>query len=499
MAPDGTSVDSTRASTQDRRLHPMSWLFVLLTQLRSILVPLIFVIVVGGQTWELWAAFGAVGFAIYSLIYSFGFRYRIATDELIVREGIFDRTERHIPFARIQNVVQKQNILHRLFDVTELKLESAGGIRPEATMSVLRRSDAVALEAILRGHQHEETSADGTPSATIEDRTLHAMSIGEVLRLGLISNRGMIVVGSLFAAWFQFSEGSSSNFFINLGRIGKRWIGELAPADHPIASVVAIVALILIAALVVRLLSLALALLQFYDFKLTSHGVRLSTEAGLLSRFKASARRDRIQLINRHSTWFARLMGRDAIKVDVAGGAASGEEHSRLKWLAPLAKPALSEQLLRQVLPDFDDTTLPWRPLHPRAWIRKARWSAGFWIVVTLATVWFHPAALAFLLIAAWSIVSAKGWANYSRYAITDRFLVWRSGWLGRHTLILQLDKVQVVSIGSSWFDRKAGMATLDVDTMGADMIADSMSIPYLPTAQARALSVILGRHAAHH
>ena len=42
------------------RLHPLSWLFVLLTQLRTVALPLIALVVFGsGQGWELWGAAGA--------------------------------------------------------------------------------------------------------------------------------------------------------------------------------------------------------------------------------------------------------------------------------------------------------------------------------------------------------------------------------------------------------------------------------------------------------
>lgn len=493
MAPDA----ATAGLDGYRRLHPMSWLFVLLTALRQFVLPLIVLLVFGqGETWEFYAAIGALGVAAYSVIYSFGFRYRIADGELIIREGIFDRTERHIPFARIQNVVQKQNLLHRLFHVTELRLESAGGIKPEASMSVLRRADAAALEAILRGHQNDAHAAG--PDTAVADAVLHALPTPEVVRLGLISNRGMIVVGSLIAAWFQLSDESSSNFFVGMGRQGKRLVGELAPADHPIAAVVAVLGLLLLAMVALRVFSVALALLQFHGFQLTTHGIRLSTEAGLLSRVKASARRDRIQMFDRHSSWLSRQLRRESIKVDVAGGAATaGDEHSRLKWLAPLATVPQADRLMREVAPDLDLDTLSWRPLHPRAWIRKARWGAGFWIVVALANGWFFPMALGLLVLAVWAIFAARGWARYSRFAITDRHLVWRSGWLTRHMLVLPLDRVQVVAVTSSWFDRKAGMATLEVDTMSADPLGQSMTIPYLPAAQARALAVILGRHAA--
>ena len=133
------------------RLHPLSWLFALLIQLRPLVVPLLVLIFLGrGEWWELFIVVGAVGYALYALIYSIGFRYRLGDDELLVKEGIFARTERHIPYARIQNIVRRRNLLHRAFGVAELRLESAGGDKPEAVMNVITLAAAEQIEAVLR-------------------------------------------------------------------------------------------------------------------------------------------------------------------------------------------------------------------------------------------------------------------------------------------------------------------------------------------------------------
>ena len=100
--------------------------------------------------------------AAYSLIYSLGFRYHLADGELIVREGVLFRTERHIPLGRVQSVVQRRNVLHRAFGVTELRLESSGGTRPEAVMSVITANEADRLERVLRSAARAAAPAAAT-------------------------------------------------------------------------------------------------------------------------------------------------------------------------------------------------------------------------------------------------------------------------------------------------------------------------------------------------
>ena len=50
------------------------------------------------------------------------YRYRLDHDELVVRQGVLFRNERHIPYARVQNIDLVQNPLHRLFGVAEVRL-----------------------------------------------------------------------------------------------------------------------------------------------------------------------------------------------------------------------------------------------------------------------------------------------------------------------------------------------------------------------------------------
>ncbi|WP_147694808.1 PH domain-containing protein, partial [Vogesella mureinivorans] len=94
----------------DRRLHPLSWLFVLLGSLRQFALPLIAFVVFGQRADEgdLW--FQAMGLAAGVLLTLgavaryFTYRFRIERGVLVVRSGLLNRNLRQIPLTRIQNV-----------------------------------------------------------------------------------------------------------------------------------------------------------------------------------------------------------------------------------------------------------------------------------------------------------------------------------------------------------------------------------------------------------
>src|SRR5690606_25286195 len=67
----------------ERRLHPWSWLFVLLQQLRQFIVPLLVLLFLGrGDSYALWPLVGVAALAATSVWRYFTYRYRIDDDRL---------------------------------------------------------------------------------------------------------------------------------------------------------------------------------------------------------------------------------------------------------------------------------------------------------------------------------------------------------------------------------------------------------------------------------
>lgn len=503
MASEGAGEGATRPD--ERRLHPFSWLFVLLTQLRQVIVPLLVLLVLGrGEWWELMAVVGAAGLALYSLVYSFGFRYRLEADELVVREGILDRTERHIPYARVQNIVQKRNPLHRLFGVSELRLESAGGAKPEAVMSVIPLADALRIERILRAHGPDAEAEDATAAPPAIDGApspspiLLRLPLAELLRLGLVTNRGWVVIGAGFAALWQVVP-EERGVARGIWRLVEPLIGRGAEyIPGPLAFAVSAALFLLAAMLAVKGLSLLMAMVDFHAFTLERRGERVRTEAGLLTRRVASARRDKIQRLLYAEGWLMRRMGRQALSCEVAGGlvAANEDAGARLRWLAPIARPAEIERIADEVATGLLPARMDWQPLHPRAWRRMFNASA-FWLsVIALPLlIAFGPWVLAgWAVLVAWTFIESRAAARFAGWAFDGEVFAVRGGWLTRRWTLAQVGRGQSVSLVSTPLDRRAGMASMSMDTAGVRPGSFKLRVDYLDAAQARALHLALSR-----
>ena len=471
----------------ERRLHPWSWLFVLLAQLKQFIVPLVALLFFGrGDRNELWPLIGVGVLALTSLLQYFTYRYRIGSDGISIRSGWLHRSRREIPFARIHNVAVQQTLLHRLFGVAELRLESAGGNKPEAQMRVLRMDDALALEQVIRHRGH----APAADAVQVADDVLLALSPSEVLRLGLISNRGLVVIGAAFAGASQMSPRLIPNLFESWGEALFGWAGaqHFGPAHYVLAAASLLLAFVVL----LRLLSVALALLQYHGFRLTERDHRLTVERGLLARFRTSAARRRIQAWTLHEGMLHRWFKRRSLHVDSAAGDDQQQQRA-LRELAPIATPQACEALIAHLLPESGWDALRWQPLHRRAWRRLFLPGALFALAATAALTWrFGGWGLLMLLWLPWSAYAARQHAHRAGYALNDRLVAVRGGWWSRHWRFAELDKLQALRLSQTPFDRRHGMATLWLDTAGASAMAPPLRIRYIAEAEARALQARL-------
>lgn len=78
------------------------------------------------------------------------------------------------------------------------------------------------------------------------------------------------------------------------------------------------------------------------------------------------------------------------------------------------------------------------------------------------------PAVVIFMLLSAFSHISKTLSFRYSGYALRERDLMFRSGWLKRKLRIVVKNRIQHVSVQSGPIERKFGLASLSIFTAGS-------------------------------
>jgi putative membrane protein len=489
----------------ERRLHPFSFLFAIADTARQILFPAILALFAtrSRDTWEFAAVIVLIPVAAIAFGRTLSFRYRFDATELVIRSGFLFRRVRHIPYDRIQNVNVVQGPLHRMLDVIEVRIETGGGTELEAHLRVI---DRAALDEI-RGHveaRREPASADDAavvPRLEPEPVTLLRLSPREVLLLGLIQGRGMVLVGALFGLAVEI--GMLDRFFKS-GTAGRGMLRQLARASFeggawPIREALLGTAALVLLLAVFRLLSALWTAVTYYGFTLRHAGDDLRCEYGLLTRVMTTIPIRRIQKLTVHEGPWHRFTRRVSLHVQTAGGRAGPEAETARRWLAPLVRREGLQVILQKVLPDAA-RDVSWHGVHPRGVRRELFGHMALLIPVFAVGVWTAGAKLLVLAPLAlwWAVVNSRRTVAALRWAISDEAVHFASGWIWRTRVVAPLPKVQVVSRRQTPFDRRHAMASVSADTAGGRGPRENwVRIPYLPVDTAADLTRQLAAAAA--
>lgn len=462
----------------------MSWLFVLVQHLRQYIVPLLILIFLGrGDRNELYSLLGVGLLVVFALWQYFTYRYGVGSNGLVVRSGLLNRSLRVIPFVRIQNVAVHQTVLHRVFGVAEVRMESAGGKEPEAQMRVLKLADALALETLVR-----RRGAD--PAQAVEERadSLLRLSPVDVLRLGLVSNGGLVLVGAGLAALMQTVPDFNGRVPERVLRSGAHWLFGRVEGYHLDTAGYALLAAVAIVAVTAALkgLSMTLALLRYYGFELSEQGRRLTAERGLLARWRTTVPRRRIQAWTLEEGVLHRLLRRRRLAVDTVG-ANEHHEGRALTELAPIATPGTCDALIAHLLPHARWDALEWRALPKAAWWRLFLPDLPWTLLAAFVLYWHLDAwSLLALLWLPWAAFKAQRRARRMGYAVDAELIAVREGWWRRYWRFAELDKLQALQLTRSPLDRRCGTATLWLDTAGAGALGPLLRVRFLPVDEAQ-------------
>ena len=365
------------------RLHPTSLVFDILSHFRSLIFPAAitaFSAASGSVTGLILAAAIFLPTILMSIVRYFTLSFRIDDGELVVTQGVFFRRVRTVPVSRIQNIDLVQSILHRVFDVAEVRVETASGTEPEATLRVLSVDHVDLLRSSVFG-THPNSPAGWTRQSTDRDLSLDSeQTISKdllwipawwLVKAGLASNKGMLLICVLLGAAFEFDVGE---------RAVIEQIRHLTPEDlTPAWKVILILGGSLGVLLLLRILGIVWYFLRFHGYQLTRLGEDLRISCGLLTKVSATVPRRRIQFISIHRNLIMRCLGLASVRIETAGGAGKNNQDAAKtvssRWFVPVIPVDRVTELLNEIRPGLDRSIedLVWHSVSTRAWSRLSR------------------------------------------------------------------------------------------------------------------------------
>lgn len=478
------------------KLHDASPIFYFIDTVKSFALVIIFAFfATTPDSWEMWALAGGAFFVIPQIIRARFFKYWLLEEELVVKSGVFFKQERHIPYERIQNINQTEGILHRLFKVCKVQLESASGTKPEAEFNVISLQAVVAIRAASQERKTLNSFDDELVVAQVlNTQTLINLRLPEVVKLGLINLQGLIPIAILFSVVSQqpgIWDRVSFSWLDNL-RSALRSIEGVDYTGTPGLFIASIFGLILFGLICFWILSILVAIFRFYNYTLSLEDEKITAVMGLFTRKNTSASVKRIQKITLTEGLIHRLFNRVSVTCKTAGNAAgSGGVSGSFHYLAPLIEKEKAAEFINAIQKEIDWTIFAegskaWKAIPYRAWTRILKFPLFISILACGFTAFLMQWwALAFVPVFAFVVYDAQRSAKAMAYMFNDEFIAYRSGWISKDVSVVKIEKAQVAVIHQNPFDRRRVMAKFYLDTAGMSIIDHKIKIKYMEFADA--------------
>lgn len=471
-------------STPNRQ-SPVAIILILLKFVQIIIkqawpVLLVFLIRPGGSddSWLAWLTIGIAGLsAILSIIAYFKFYFYVREDELIIEKGVLQKSKLNIPMDRIQTVNFKQNIIHQLFGVVSLELDTAGSKGNEFSITALTQDRASALREFLISKK-KSLSPEADPKQLEQEELLLKLEPIDLLKIGVGQNHlrtVAVILGTLFGFYQYLEEAMGEEIVEGL----RSFFGFTF--ESIFWSLLLITPLLF---LVAFLISLVNTVLRHYDLSFIKTSLGFKIISGLLTRKERSANLQKIQIIQWSRNPIKRIFGLYDIRLSQATSSVLSRKQSiyvpgsYIRQVAEVREAYLPGEKQIQFESHRINKAIIGRRvlylgllpglLYVSISFLNFGWSWNMlWALVWIGIVYYS------------SRIYFKKW----RYELSEQGLRTHRGILGEKATLLKWYKVQSVRTRQSLYQRRKKLADLYFSTAGG-----TVRIPYVEMEKAEAI-----------
>ncbi|MEM6935050.1 MAG: PH domain-containing protein [Pseudomonadota bacterium] len=442
----------------------------------------------GMKVWAaVWfAALAAVG-AVWAVLSYLRFRYQLTDSQVLVRRGVIQREQLNIDFDRVQDTSIDEPFYVRPFGLAVLKLDTAGSAQKEIALAGIGVELANQIRNTLLSFQPKtpDPASETAAGAPTDAPVLLERSNRQIVRYGLTAN-GLLWVavafGVLAGALGEEAWETAGKFVLERLRMG-----TLLETGGPARGLLLALGVLAVPVLL-ALFSIIGALWRYANYQLIADGGSFRRSSGLVSRQQQTLKGSKVQAAVWKQNAIARLLRITNLQLRLVSAGqevnSSGMPASTPAFLVPALSPNEVVPVTKEFLPDTPAEEPVFTGINRAYHLKRSLW---YWLApvggITLGlsfAVGFYAAIVPLLglTLAVFCIRQRSSKFGVSIIGATGYL---RSGFIGTHTAVFSLFKVQRVDVCQSPGQRKRSLATLNVH-----LASHTITIPHLTLSDAQ-------------
>lgn len=460
---------------ETRRLHPLTLVYMSLKALPNALLPIIFVLYSGTkEDWTYILISLILGFFILPsvLLNYYYFDFTITDKEVIIRSGVFSKKERHIKIDRIQNISITQNFLHKILRIAKVELETAGDSKTEGVLDSVSLDVSNHIREVVRDQQNsnntdkvDEDQSNTEHQEEIEEQdernVIFSMDLKDTIKYGALRFRPLVLV---FSAWIfsmlsQFKPNWADEFEKMIEDGYLNYINQLDIFTLALIAIAVILSILLLS----WLLDILLTINTYYKFKLKMHKGKLSTSQGLFSSKQGAIPLKKLQMMVIKSNPITRRLNFYRLDMQTAGF--GGGDGTKAK--SETAIPFANLDQIKKIIKDIREVELPSiftkvsKKTIRRAVVKYFIFSIPFAVALYLLIESYWILTILIPIIAFGAYIQYQ----YRGYSVSKNQIFVKQGFWFQKISIIPIEKIQTLHTRASYFQRRLGLASVEIDT----------------------------------
>lgn len=397
------------------------------------------------------------------------FTYRVEENELRVESGIFIRKKKYIPLNRIHTIDYTANIIHRLFGLVKVKIDTASGGTSELQLSAITRQEGDRLRRAL---------GKGNLSGAIHEEADEENELIQPISLHKISWRRLVIAGS--------TSGGIGAMLLAI-YFGGSQLANLLPEsyyDSTInwfsgAGVTLLIAFSILAVAALYIAAIAGTIIKYAFFTIHQYEDHLFIKRGLLETKELTIPYERIQSITIKQNMFRQLFGFVTIHATVVGNIFDGEESAN-PILFPLMRKDEVEHFLQTYLPQYVIEQSEWSGVPKKSLMYYVGIPIILPLITTFAVGYFFVSFIWIPLVFV-GLLAALGWLSYraAGYRIDETKLVLRKRFLQKQTKIVLRNRIQSMAKSQHKLQHIQMLGTIRITVFGG-LIGEYFHVAHL-------------------
>ncbi len=410
-----------------------------------------------------------LGFGVYSYLKYRTFTFYIDEEqnEFIVQHGILNKTKTVIQLSKIQQVNLKQNIIHRMVNVYQLNIDSAGSEEKEAVINAVSKDVAMALKSKLLDNERFEVVDNSVEiEKEKENQPFLKIDLISLLKVGITSNYAKSI-GLLLTFFFTIYE--------NLNHAGADEFIDGSKVEDFIANYTAVYSVlvaILLLFTVIFIINIVRTLVKYYGFKIAKQKGSLIMSYGLVATQSTILKPEKVQIVKITRNFFQKKLKILEISIKQTISDETKKDKSTIE--IPGCNEIERNEILQLI---FNEIPEKGEKLKPN--FRKLLFSIFILIVLPLSAYltignWFVNSIFEYKSIAVFYTVFIFigllfGFKNNSLH-INDKHVIMQSGAWDVDNEIIKTEKIQAITTSQLFWHKSLNIGSLTIHTAGGNI-----------------------------